>query len=260
MNLLPQIWRSTLGRKYLMAGSGLLLFFFLIGHLLGNLQVFGPPDLLNTYAYFLKSKPGLLWSARLGLLALVGLHIASAVSLAAQNRAARPIPYAGARSAYAAPLNSRTMLLSGLVILSFVIYHLLHFTALLPGINGVGDFTRLETRLPNGVETHDVYAMMILGFQVWWVSLFYLIAQALLFLHLSHGLTSMFQSLGWRSHAWWPRVTQFSRLASVVLFVGFASIPVAILGGLGRDHAAKARHELQHTAIEGKEVASLWPR
>lgn len=237
-----------------MAGTGALLFCFLIGHLIGNLQVFGPPELINNYAYFLKSKPGLVWGARLGLLALVGLHIASAISLSAQNKAARPVPYAGGKAPYAAALNSRTMLLSGLTILAFVIYHLLHFTALTPGINGVGDFRGLETVLPSGIKSHDVYAMMIIGFGVWWVSLFYLIAQALLFMHLSHGLSSMFQSLGLRNHVWWPRITLFAKVASVALFVGYASIPVSILAGMGRDYATKARHELQHAPAGGKEA------
>jgi len=237
-----------------MAGTGALLFFFLIGHLIGNLQVFGSPELINNYAYFLKSKPGLVWGARLGLLTLVGLHIASAISLSAQNRAARPIPYGGVKTPYAAPLNSRTMLLSGLIILAFVVYHLLHFTALLPGINGIGDFSRLETTLPSGIKVHDVYAMMILGFGVWWVSLFYLVAQVLLFTHLSHGLSSMFQSLGFRSHVWWPAITRFAQVTSLALFVGYASIPVAILSGLGRDYAAKVKHELQHAPAGGKEL------
>ncbi len=254
MNLAQQIWRSTLGRKYLMAGTGALLFLFLIGHLVGNLQVFGPPELINTYAHFLKSKPGLVWGARLGLLAVVGIHIASAISLSSQSRAARPVPYGGVTAAYGAPANSRYMLQSGLVILAFVVYHLAHFTALLPGINGVGNFHRLETTLPNGIRTHDVYAMVVLGFGVWWVSLFYLIAQALLFLHLSHGLSAMFQSLGLRNHNWWPRVTLFAKVASLALFIGYASIPLAVLAGLGRDQAAAAVHQLQHAPADGKGV------
>jgi succinate dehydrogenase / fumarate reductase cytochrome b subunit len=176
------------------------------------------------------------------------------VSLSAQNRAARPVPYGGVKTPYAAPLNSRTMLLSGVTILAFVIYHLLHFTALMPGVNGVGDFRHLETTLPTGVKAHDVYAMMVLGFGVWWVSLAYLIAQSLLFMHLSHGLASMFQSLGFRSHTWWPRVQLFAKVASVALFVGYASIPVAILAGMGSnsDNVKKAQHQLLHTADGGK--------
>ena len=132
MNLIDRVWQSSLGRKYLMALTGAALFLFLIGHLLGNLQVFGPPELINEYAHFLKSKPGLLWGARLGLLACVAVHIASAVSLSALNKAARPVGYAKP-GAYGASRASHYMLASGLVILAFVVYHLAHFTALLPG-------------------------------------------------------------------------------------------------------------------------------
>ena len=141
------------------------------------------------------------------------------------------------------------MLVSGLVILAFVIYHLAHFTALLPGVNGVGDFRKLETTLPGGDRTHDVYAMVVLGFQVWWVALFYLIAQGLLFMHLGHGVASMFQSLGFRNHVWWPRVQMLARVASLALFVGYASIPIAIYSHLvGADYAEKKRSELRANA------------
>src|SRR6185436_14035809 len=98
MNLITRIWRSSIGKKYVMAITGCALFLFVIGHLLGNLQVFGPPDMINTYAHFLKSKSGLLWGVRLGLLACVGLHIAAAVTLAVLNKEARPDAYAGGSS------------------------------------------------------------------------------------------------------------------------------------------------------------------
>src|SRR6185436_101694 len=159
---------------------------------------------INGYAHFLKSKPALLWGARLGLLACVGLHIAAAVSLHLENKAARPQAYART-AANGATTASRTMLASGLIILAFVVYHLAHFTALLPGINGVGDFSKLTT-VWHGEQVADVYAMMILGFQVWWVVLFYLVALGLLFMHLGHGVSAMFQSLGFRNHLWWPRL------------------------------------------------------
>jgi succinate dehydrogenase / fumarate reductase cytochrome b subunit len=236
--LIQQVWRSSLGKKYIMAVTGLGLFAFVIGHLLGNLQVFGSPDLINSYAYFLKSKPGLLWGARVGLLICVGLHIAAAATLYLMNKAARPDVYEGVKKPYAASVASRSMPISGLVILSFIIYHLLHFTAAIPWINGTGvDFSKLTTRLPNGVEVHDAYAMMIRGFQVWWVVLFYLIAQGLLYLHLGHGLASLFQSLGWRNRVWWPRVQCFAQIVSVLIFLGYASIPIGILGfGVGKTY------------------------
>ncbi len=237
MNLLTRIWRSSLGKKYVMAVTGIALFGFVIGHLVGNLQVFGNPDLINTYAHFLKSKPGLIWGARLGLLGVVVLHIAAAVTLSMANRAARPVPYAGG-SAYGSAWRSRYMLVSGLVILAFIVYHLLHYTALVPGLNGTGrDFRELTANIPGVPEkVPDVYAMMVLGFRVPWVTLFYLVAQGLLFVHLGHGLASMFQSLGLRNHVWWPRITNFARVASVLIFIGYASIPVAVLAGLGSDY------------------------
>lgn len=240
MNLLTRIWRSSLGKKYVMALTGIALFGFVIGHLVGNLQVFGNPELINTYAHFLKSKPGLIWGARLGLLATVGLHVVSAVTLAATNRAARPVPYAGG-SAYGSAWRSRYMLSSGVVILAFVIYHLLHYTAVVTAINGAGvDFSKLKATIPGSTEpVADVYAMMVRGFQVPWVSLFYLVAQALLFIHLGHGLGSAFQSLGLRNHVWWPRISAFAQVASLLIFLGYASIPVSVLAGLGRDYVTK---------------------
>ena len=233
MNLFSRIWNSSLGKKYIMALTGAALFLFVIGHLLGNLQVFGPPEMINSYAHFLKSTPELLWGARLGLLACVALHIASAVTLSAQNKEARPEQYAG-KAAYGSTVQSRYMLVSGLVIAAFVVYHLAHFTALLPGINGVGDFRKLTTTL-HGETVPDVYATMVLGFQVWWVVLFYLVAQAMLFLHLGHGVAAMFQSLGFRNHVWWPRIQMLAKVASIAIFVGYAAIAVGLFMRVGID-------------------------
>ena len=257
MNLLIRVWQSSLGKKYIMAVTGAALFAFVIGHLIGNLQVFGPPEMINGYAHFLKSTPELLWGARLGLLACVALHIASAVTLCALNKGARPQQYAG-RSAYGSTAASRYMLVSGLVIAAFVVYHLAHFTALLPGINGVGDFSKLKTVL-HGEEVPDVYAMMVLGFQVWWVVLFYLVAQALLFMHLGHGVAAMFQSLGFRNHVWWPRIQCFAKFASVAIFTGYAAIAIGLFMrvGIDPDYIKNKEREAQSvavTATAGKEA------
>ncbi len=261
MNLLLRLWRSSLGKKYLMALTGAGLVVFLVGHLLGNLQLFGAPDLINQYAHFLKSKPGLLWAARFGLLGLVGLHITAAVTLTQLNHAARPVAYVGG-SAYQASVRSRYMVVSGFVILAFIVYHLLHFTALRPEINGVGDFSKLTTDL-HGETVPDVYSMMVLGFQVWWVAAFYLLAQALLFMHLSHGLASMFQSLGLRNHVWWPRVEVFAKIVSVALFLGYAAIPLGVLAGVGSKYAADAKAKakfVQQTAIHASSLAAASTR
>ncbi len=247
MSTVAGILKSSLGRKFVMAGTGVLLFLFVVGHLVGNLQVFGPPELINTYAHFLQSKPLMVWGARLGLLVLVALHITTAVQLSAANKAARPVGYAGG-DAYGSTWQSRYMLMSGIVILAFIIYHLAHFTARLPAINGVGDFTKLKTSL-HGDTVPDVYAMMILGFQVWWVAAFYLIAQALLFIHLGHGISSAFQSFGLRNHVWWPRIQLLAKVVSIAIFLGYASIPAAIfLRIVGSEYAEKAKHTLVEPA------------
>src|SRR5262245_37039654 len=167
MNLISRTWRSSIGKKYVMALTGIALFAYVIAHLVGNLQVFGAPEQINGYAHFLKSKPMLLWGARLALLLCLVLHITAAVTLSAEAKAARPQPNQGG-SSYGSTLASRTMLVSGLIILAFILYHLAHFTVLLPGVNGVGDFRALSTTL-HGEAVPDVYGMLVLGFQVWWV-------------------------------------------------------------------------------------------
>jgi len=222
MNLLARVYGSSLGKKYIMAITGFLLFLFVIVHMLGNLQVYLGPEPMNAYAALLKARPGLLWTARAGLLLLAILHIASAVQLAAENRAARPETYEEGKPI--ASFASRTILVSGLIIFAFVIYHLMHFTF---GVTNP-EFMRLEDLNAQ----HDVYRMVVLGFSNPWVSAFYLISMGLLCLHLSHGLSSMFQSLGIRSRSNLRAVTLFARAAALVVFIGNCSIPISILAGV----------------------------
>jgi len=266
MNTVSALGKSSLGMKYVMAATGAVLFLFVVGHLVGNLQVFGPPELINGYAHCLNSKPLLLWGVRLGLLAVLTLHVVTAVQLTLRNKDARPIGYLGGEG-YGSTWQSRYMLVSGLVILAFVAYHLAHFTALLPWVNGVGDFRKLEATLPGGVKAHDVYAMMILGFQVWWVVLLYLAAQALLFIHLGHGLAAMFQSVGLRDHNWWPRIQFFAKATSIAIFIGYALIPISIyMHVIGVEYADKVRDKITQSpsaksaapAVKGGEIT--WPR
>jgi len=219
MNLVARVYRSSLGKKYIMAITGFLLFLFVIVHMLGNLQVYLGPEPMNAYAALLKSKPALLWTARAGLLMLAILHITSAVQLGAENRAARPERYAEGKPI--ASFASRTILVSGLIIFAFVIYHLMHFTF---GVTNP-EFMRLE----DINSQHDVYTMVVLGFSNPWVSAFYLISMGLLCLHLSHGLSSMFQSLGIKSKSNLRAVTMFARVSALVIFIGNCSIPISIL-------------------------------
>jgi succinate dehydrogenase / fumarate reductase cytochrome b subunit len=232
MNLLTRIWRSSLGRKYLMALSGVALFLFLIGHMVGNLMIFLGRDGINGYAAFLHGVTEVLWAVRLGLLAMVVLHVVSAISLSLENKAARPVPYERLDPVVAS-YASRTMLMSGLIVASFVIYHLLHFTGRVPTVNLTGvDFDSLHESLRNGTQRPDVYAMVVLGFSKPLVTLFYLLGMGLLCLHLSHGASAMFQSLGLKTDAYRSMLDKFAIAVSVILFVGFSAVPISVLLGL----------------------------
>src|SRR5947208_10910385 len=207
LRLLKRLFASSVGKKYIMAVSGCLLFLFVIAHLLGNLQIFLGPEVINRYGHFLQTNPELIWPARLGLLVMVALHIWAAVKLTAENRAARPISYAQ-YEVVAASYASRTMFMSGLIIFVFVIYHLLHFTVQVQQINFTGesfiDFHDAQQR-------HNIFKMMVAGFSNLWVSGFYLLGMGLLCLHLSHGASSMFQSIGWKNKAFGPLLDRFAR-------------------------------------------------
>ncbi len=224
MNTAKRFFQSSLGKKYIMALTGFALFAFVIAHMAGNLQIFLGPKAINDYAYFLKSNPGLLWGARAGLLAVAALHIISAIQLVRANRRARPAGY-NEYKVVAASLGARTIVLSGLIILAFVIYHLLHFTF---GVTNPEYMTLVD---PADPLRHDVYRMMINGFSNVWVSAFYIIAMGLLCLHLSHGVTSMFQSLGLRRKAIRRSINLFARTAALVIFLGNVAIVVAVLTG-----------------------------
>jgi succinate dehydrogenase / fumarate reductase cytochrome b subunit len=213
-----------------MAVTGFVMFLFVLGHLAGNLQIFLGAESINRYGHFLQSNPEIIWPARIFLLLMLVLHIWSAVKLSAENKAARPVAYSAWQpvgSTYA----SRTMLMSGIIVFVFIVYHLLHFTAQVQYINLTGksfvDFVDPEKR-------HDIFKMMVVGFNNIWVSGFYILGIALLCLHLSHGTSSMFQSLGWKSPVYGPFLDKTSRWLAVAIFLGYTSIPVAILLGYGK--------------------------
>jgi len=231
MKIITHILDSSLGKKYIMAVTGFFLFLFVIGHLVGNLQIFLGPESINRYGHFLQSNYELVWPARIGLLVLVFLHIWSAAKLSLENRAARPVNYAEYRpvgSTYA----SRTMLMSGLIVLVFIIYHLLHFTVQTQYLNGTG---QNFTSFVDPEKRHDIFKMMVVGFNNGWVSGFYILGIALLCLHLSHGTSSMFQSLGWKNDVYRPILDKGARALAVLIFLGYSSIPVAILLGYGKE-------------------------
>jgi succinate dehydrogenase / fumarate reductase, cytochrome b subunit len=236
---LSRMLGTSVGLKYLVAISGIALTGFVIAHLVGNLSIFAGRHAINEYAFMLKKTPALLWTARLGLLAFFLLHVIVSLRLKYMAAQARPIGYAYEQTVQAS-LASRTMWMSGLVILVFLIFHLAHYTL---GVvqhvpNAEGKIVPvLELREPrdpadpNRSPHHDVYAMTYYGFHNPVLAVLYVIAQLILILHLSHGVPSMFQTLGANA----PRVQGAIRLLgwAVALFVGVGNIliVVAVWGG-----------------------------
>ncbi len=206
---------SPIGKKVVMAVTGAALFLFVIAHMLGNLQIFMGRDKLNAYAELLHHNPGALWTARIGLLICALLHVVTAIQLATLRSKARPVAYikkGNAGSSYA----SRTMLMSGPIVLAFLIYHLLHFT-----------FGSAHPDFRN-----DVYHNVVSGFQRVPVSIAYIVAMVLLGLHLNHGVWSMFQSLGVAHPRYTPALKKFAMAATAVIVAGNVSIPLSVLLGL----------------------------
>ena len=216
-----------------MAVSGFVMFLFVIGHLAGNLQIFMGPEAINRYGHFLQSNPELIWPARLFLLLMLVLHIWAAIKLSAENKAARPVGYAQWKPV-ASTYASRTMLMSGLIIFVFIIYHLLHFTLQNQAVNFISDpqlanFKHLE----DPAKRHDIFSMMVAGFSNIWVSGFYILGMVLLCLHLSHGVSAMFQSIGWKNQAYGPILDKGAQILAGLIFIGYISIPIAVLCGYG---------------------------
>lgn len=224
MTALVSFHRTSVGRKIIVALTGLILIVFLIGHLLGNLQIFLGPDWVNGYAEHLRGLGPILWFVRITLLLTVILHIYFTIQLAMENRRARPVAYAQ-KEHVKASFASRHMAMSGLIVLAFIIYHLAHFTV------RVAD-PRFALLKADPLNRYDVYSMMVYGFQNVYVSAFYVIGLFLLTLHLTHGASSFLQSLGLNDKKLTPRLARAGRIFAWAIFVGYTSIPVAILLGL----------------------------
>jgi succinate dehydrogenase / fumarate reductase cytochrome b subunit len=212
--------RSTVGRKVIMAVTGLLLVGFVTGHVAGNLLVFKSAEALNAYGAFLKSSALVLWTVRLGLLAAVGLHVWAALTLIRLNRASRPVAYARQVS-QSATLAAKLMRVGGIFLLVFIVFHLLHFTT--------------GTIHPGYTFSHtDVYGNVVSSFQVPWVALFYIVAMVALLAHLSHGIWSFFQTMGWSHPRYNPARRVVATVLALIVSLGFIAIPSAILGGMLR--------------------------
>ena len=217
MSRLGLLWQSSVGKKAVMAVTGLVLAAYLITHVLANLLVFDGPDRINRYAALLHATGGALWGARLVLVVAAILHILAAVQLTLLSRAARPQPYAGRREPQATTLAARTMRWGGALILIFLVYHILHFTT--------------GAAHPDFVELNP-YHNVSTGFRNPWVAGFYLIAMVAVGLHLYHGLWSSGRSLGASQPSPQPFRRRLAMALAGFIWLGFTAIVVA--GFLGR--------------------------
>lgn len=216
---------STAGAKVVMAISGLLFYGWLILHLLGNLTIFAGAETMNAYAHFLAGNAELLWAQRIGWFVVLVVHILSGLRLARMNRAARPERYAGPRKWRQASLASRSMAVSGIVVVAFVIFHLLHFT-------GGVVLPQFFPPAPAAGVPADVHSMVTQSFRLWWVVLIYVIGLSLLGLHLSHGVWSATQTMGLNGRKWTPFAKVLGLVLGLGLVLAFILIPIATLAGL----------------------------
>jgi succinate dehydrogenase / fumarate reductase cytochrome b subunit len=222
MNRLSRLVLSSVGSKYVMALTGLGLMIFVIAHMSGNLLIYGGKDALNAYAHGLAEHPGLLWSARIGLLAIFVIHLLFALRTWQENESARPIAYV-CQEPIQANWASRHMMLTGVVILLFVIYHLLHFTF---GVIDPSNF-----KYAHEPKQGDVAEMVIRGFRQPVISAMYILAQIFLGLHLWHGGSSWLQHLGLNGRGYDAIVNRLGAVVAVIVVVGNCSIPLVILMG-----------------------------
>jgi succinate dehydrogenase / fumarate reductase cytochrome b subunit len=225
VNVLFAFYKTSIGKKWVVALTGIILVGYVFGHLAGNLQIFMPPAQINAYAEFLHSHEIVLWVVRTFLIFCFALHIFTTIKLVVENRAARPEKYKMKRSVQAT-IAARTMALSGLVVLAFVIFHLLHFTARTTD-------ARFKPISEGGAlhGEYDAHSMVILGFQNKLISSFYLLSVFLVCLHLSHGLSSLLQTFGINSKGLEARIKLGGQILAWLVFLGYASIPIAVLAG-----------------------------
>lgn len=227
MNRLAKTMGSSIGAKWVMGLTGLALLGFVLAHMAGNLLVFQGQEALNDYAKKLKDLGPILWAMRGGLLVVFVLHVATAMRISKENREARPDRYARPQVTEKTTYAARTMLMSGLIVLAFIVYHLLHFTF---GVVQPDAHAAAVATADTGVL--DVYTMVIKGFQNPLIVASYAVAMVVLCMHIAHGASSVFQTLG----VTYPSLSFLRNgagkaLAGVIL-LGNLAIPLSILFGL----------------------------
>jgi succinate dehydrogenase / fumarate reductase, cytochrome b subunit len=227
---LLDLYSTAVGKKYVMAITGLMMIGFVVTHMIGNLKMYQGPEAFDKYAEFLKKlaypiapKNSVLWVMRLGLISALIMHLHAAYGLTRLNRKARPVKYQSARDYQVANFASRTMRWTGIIVLLFIIWHLLDFTFGTTNAIGKGDeaFVRGE-----------VYWNLVRSFERVPVSIFYILANIALGTHLYHGVWSLFQSMGWnrpRFNAWRRHIA--IAIATLVV-VGNVSFPISVLAGI----------------------------
>jgi succinate dehydrogenase / fumarate reductase cytochrome b subunit len=218
-------WDTMIGKKVVMAVTGIVLVGFVIAHMAGNLKIFSGSSEINGYSRFLREvgMPGLaygqlLWVVRFVLLACVALHITAALQLSRMSWAARPVGYHVKRN-IETTFAARMMRWGGVLLVAFIVFHLLHMIAGVVGFRA-GQFKDLA-----------VYQNVVAAFAVWPISVFYIIAMGALCLHLYHGIWSMLQTLGWNTARSETTLRIVSRVIAIVVFLGFSAVPVSVLGG-----------------------------
>ena len=215
---------DSIGRKVVMAVTGLLMVLFVVGHLLGNLSIFAGPDGINAYAEKLHAMPAVVYATRVVMLAAVLFHLVISIKLTLENTEANPTKYAVDRS-LKKTFASKSMIYTGLILGVFIVYHLFHFTVRAP-------FTGAVVPPPDALNRFDVYTMVVTAFGKAFTALAYLVAMISLFLHLSHGVQSTFQSLGLNNDKTQPGFIVFGKGLSAAFLIGYGAIPVAILVGI----------------------------
>jgi len=219
--------QSSVGRKLLMAGTGLILLLFVVVHLLGNSSIYFGSDAINAYAKHLHDLGPFVWVFRLVMLVIFGIHIALGAQLTLENRSARLQAYT-TKETLRSTFSSRTMIVSGLVILAFVIYHLLHFTfQTVTPFSAKANLTALH-----GAMVPDVYTMVVASFHQVFIALVYVVGMLFLFFHLGHGVQSFFQTMGWTNDQTFDGVGAFGKAVAIVLALGYIAIPIIALAFL----------------------------
>jgi succinate dehydrogenase / fumarate reductase cytochrome b subunit len=224
-NRLVAIWSGVIGKKAVMAVTGVVLILFVIAHMVGNLKIYSGPQEINAYSRFLREVAypelgygQLLWIVRIVLLTCASLHIVAAIQLTRLSRRARPVGYSTKKDVETT-WGALTMRWGGLLLAVFIIFHLLHFTG------GVVGFQ------PGQFEHLMVYQNVIAGFSVWPIAVFYILAMCALCLHLDHGIWSLLQTLGCTTVQNTKSLRTFSRIVAIVIFIGFISVPISVLAG-----------------------------